>query len=225
MFMQALPDGSLSIRAVAASTLSIIGSSSLTSSQNIDRRPPTLLKQFTFFKMSLSHLFAPSYLHIVPGPTKHTLALVSTAPLSVHMLEPLNFFDSRSDGLTLLGRVHDYMTDGEARIKQFVRTPDGTGLAVVRETGGDAWIVRDHGTSLQRAGRWTTADNVVVLNGGKYLCARGDNRNLHTFPGRSFATFSNATCLLTLHTTPELTLSLPPISSLFSLPSRNSCTL
>ncbi|KAH9064341.1 RAVE protein 1 C terminal-domain-containing protein [Lactarius vividus] len=190
MFMQVLPDGSLSIRAVA----------------NIDRRPPTLLKRFTLLQnVSFTFLRAPSYLHVVPGPTKHTLALVSTTPLSVHMLEPLNFFDSRSDGLTLVGRVHDCTTDGEPRIKQFVRTPDGTGLAIVRETGGDAWTVRDHGTSLQRAGKWTTADNVVVLSGG-----------------RSFATFSNATCLLTLHTTPELTLSLPPISSLFSLPSRNS---
>jgi len=111
---------------------------------------------------------APSYLHVVPGPTKDTLSLVSTAPLSVHTLEPLNFFDSRSDGLTLLGRVHDYVADSKQRIKQFVRTPDGMGLAVVRETGGDAWIVRDHGTSLQRTGRWATADNVVVLNRGKF---------------------------------------------------------
>lgn len=94
------------------------------------------------------------------------------------MLEPLNFFDSHSDGLTLLGRVHDYITDGDPRIKRFVRTPDGTGLAVVRETGGDAWVVRDHGTSLQRAGKWTTADNVVVLNGGKLYIARSDCRNL-----------------------------------------------
>ena len=196
---------------------------SLTSSQNIDRRPPTLLKQFNLLQnVSFSSFRAPSYLHVVPGPTKQTLALVSTAPLSVHMLEPLTFFDSRSDGLTLLGRVQDYITDGESRIKQFVRTPDGTGLAVVREQGGDAWIVRDHGTSLQRAGRWTTPDNVVVLNGGKLYIVWGDNRNLHTFSGRSFATFSNSTCLLTLHTTPELTLSLPPISSLFSLPSRNA---
>ncbi|KAH8982607.1 RAVE protein 1 C terminal-domain-containing protein [Lactarius akahatsu] len=195
MFMQVLPDGSLSIRA------------------NIDRRPPTLLKRFTLLQnVPFTFLRAPSHLHVVPGLTKHTLALVSTTPLSVHMLEPLNFFDSRSDGLTLLGRVHDYTTDGEPRIKQFVRTPDGTGLAIVRETGGDAWIVRDHGTSLQRAGKWTTADNVVVLNGGKF----------YMMWGRSFATFSNATYLLTLHTTPELTLSLPPISSLFSLPSRNS---
>jgi hypothetical protein len=84
----------------------------------------------------------------------------------VHLLEPLNFFNSCSDGLTLQGRVHDYLS-GESRIKQFVRTPDGTGLAVVRETGGDAWIVHDFGTVLQRAGQWTTADCVVVLNGGE----------------------------------------------------------
>ena len=148
----------------------------------MDRRPPTLLKQFTLLQ-NVPFSKAPSYLHVVPGPTKHTLALVSTAPLSVHMLEPLNFFDSRSDGLTLLGSVHDYMTDAESRIKQFVRTPDGTGLAVVRETGGDAWIMRDHGTSLQRAGRWTTADNVVVLNGGKFYMTQGDCRNYTPFQG------------------------------------------
>ncbi len=154
--------------------------SSLTSSQNMDRRPPTLLKQFTLLQnVPFSFFRAPSYLHVVPGPTKHTLALVSTAPLSVHMLDPLNFFDSRSDGLTLLGRVQDYMIDGEPHIKQFVRTPNGTGLAVVRETGGDAWIVRDHGTSLQRAGHWTTADNVVVLNGGKFHMMRG-SAEIHT---------------------------------------------
>lgn len=86
----------------------------------------------------------------------------------MHLLEPLNFFNSCSDGLTLQGRLHDYLS-GESKIKQFVRTPDGTGLAVVRETGGDAWIVHDFGTVLQRAGQWTAADYVVVLNGGKSI--------------------------------------------------------
>ncbi|KAH9984643.1 WD repeat-containing protein [Russula compacta] len=186
MFMQVLPDGSITIRA------------------NIDRRPPTLLKQLTLLQnIAVSLPRAPSYLHVVPGPTRHTLALVSAPPLSVHVLEPLNFFDSRSGGLTLRGRVHDYMSDEDSHIKRFVRTPDGMGLAVVRETGGEAWIVRDLGTVLERAGRWMAADHVVVLNGG-----------------RSLATFSTATCTLTLHTVPELTLPLPSISSLFSLPPR-----
>jgi hypothetical protein len=141
----------------------------LISYQNIDRRPPTLLKQFTLLQnIPVSLPYAPSYLHVVPGPTKYTLALVSTDPLSVHVLEPLDLFDSCSDGLTLRGHVLDYVPDENSHIKRFVRTPDGTGLAVVRETGGEAWIVRDRGTVLQRAGRWTTADHVVVLNGGKF---------------------------------------------------------
>lgn len=85
----------------------------------------------------------------------------------MHVLEPLNFFDSCSDGLTLRGRLHDYPSDEGSHIKRFVRTPDGMGLAVVRETGGEAWMVRDLGTVLQHAGRWTEADRVVVLNGGR----------------------------------------------------------
>jgi hypothetical protein len=79
----------------------------------------------------------------------------------------LNFFDSRSDGFTLRDRIREYVSDEDSYIKQFVRTPDGTGLAVVRETGGEAWIVRGLGTALQRAGRWTAADYVVVLDGGE----------------------------------------------------------
>ncbi|KAI0305003.1 RAVE protein 1 C terminal-domain-containing protein [Russula brevipes] len=176
-FMQVHPDGSLTIQAVA----------------NIDRRPPTLLKHLTVlhhFAVSLPR--PPSYLRVVPGPTKRTLAVVSAPPLSMHILEPLRFFDSCPDGLTLRGRIRDHVSDEDSCIKRFVRTPDGTGLAVVRETGGEAWVVRDFGTTLQRAGRWTTADHVVVLNGGK-------------------STWDDA-----------LTLPLPSISSLFSLPPRSS---
>ncbi len=136
--------------------------------QSIDRRPPTLLKQLTILQnIPVSLPRVPSSLHIVPGPTKHTLALVSTPPLSVHVLEPLNFFDSRSDGLTLRDHIHEYVSDEESYIKKFVRTPDGTGLAIVREAGVEALVVRGHGAVLQRAGRWTAADYVVVLDGGK----------------------------------------------------------
>lgn len=188
LFMQVFPDGSLTIRAVAS----------------VDRRPPTLLKHLTLQSIAVSLPRIPSSLHIVPGPTKHTLALVSAPPLSVHVLEPLNFFDSHSDGLTLRDRIHEYVSDEESYIKQFVRTPDGTGLAVVRETVIEACTVSGHGTILQRAGRWTAADYVVVLDGG-----------------RSLATFSTVTGVLTLHATPELILTLPPISSLFSLPPRS----
>jgi hypothetical protein len=153
--------------------------------QSVDRRPPTLLKQLTLlqnFAVSLPRI--PSSLHIVPGPTKYSLALVSAPPLSVYVLEPLNFFDSRSDGLTLQDHIDEYVSDEESYIKQLVRTPDGTGLAVVRERVVEACTVRGHGTVLQRAGRWTAADYVVVLNGGKSTWNEAACQNLNvTFQG------------------------------------------
>ncbi|KAI0271408.1 WD repeat-containing protein [Gloeopeniophorella convolvens] len=188
MFMQVLPDGTLTVRAVA----------------NVDHRPPSLLKQFTLLQnVPIAVPHAPTHVYAVPGSTKSTLTLVSTTPLSVHALEPLSFFDSQPNGLVLRSRVLDYPFLDQSHIRRFVRTPDGAGLAVVRETGGEAWILRDFGTGLQRAGQWSTADHVVVLNGGL-----------------SFATFSNATNILTLHSSPEVTLSLSSASSLFSLPPR-----
>jgi hypothetical protein len=47
-------------------------------------------------------------------------------------------------------------------------------------------------------------------------------QNLQSFAGRSLATFSTATSILTFHTSPELLLPLPSISSLFSLPPRRA---
>jgi hypothetical protein len=148
--------------------------------QSVDRRPPTLLKQLTLLQnIAVSLPRIPSSLHIVPGPTKHSLALVSAPPLSVYVLEPLSFFDSRSDGLTLRDHIHEVVSDEESYIKQFVRTPDGTGLAVVRETVVEACTVRGHGTVLQRAGRWTAADYVVVLDGGKSTWNEAACQNLN----------------------------------------------
>jgi hypothetical protein len=48
-----------------------------------------------------------------------------------------------------------------------------------------------------------------------------NSRNFNS-TGRSLATFSTATSILTLHTSPELFLTLPSISSLFSLPARDA---
>ena len=147
--------------------------------QSVDRRPPTLLKQLTLAQdITVSLPRIPSSLHIIPGPTKHTLALVSAPPLSVHVLEPLNFFDSRSDGLTLRDRIRESVSE-ESYIKRFVRTPDGTGLAVVRETLVEACTVCGHGTVLQRAGQWTATDYVVVLDGGKSAWNEAARQNLN----------------------------------------------
>lgn len=97
----------------------------------------------------------------------------------MHVLEPLNFFDSHSDGLTLRDRIREYVSDEDSYIKQFVRTLDGTGLAVVREAVVEAYTVCGHGTVLQPVGRWTAADYVVVLDGGKFTRNEAACQNLN----------------------------------------------
>ncbi|KAI0068306.1 WD repeat-containing protein [Artomyces pyxidatus] len=186
LFLRVLSDGSIVVRAVA----------------NIDRRPPTLLKQFTLLQ-SLPSTFprVPSHLYVIPNPGKRNLTLVTSPPLATLSLEPLNFFDARSDGLILRAQGTDRALEEESRILGFVRTPEGQGLGVVRECGGEAWFARERGSKLVRAGHWPTADLAVVLDGGRY-----------------FATYSKTNGILTLHSTIPQILAIPPISSLFSLP-------
>ena len=54
-------------------------------------------------------------------------------------LDPLPFFDARSEGLTLLGNVQDAKhTNSKVvpwRVSRLVRTPDGEGLGVLRQDG------------------------------------------------------------------------------------------
>jgi hypothetical protein len=61
----------------------------------------------------------------------------------------------------------DRIDEEERKIVRFVRTPEGKGVGVIREEGGEAWVVRGRGTRLGRAGRWDKGDHVVVLDGGK----------------------------------------------------------
>ncbi|KAI0041796.1 WD repeat-containing protein [Auriscalpium vulgare] len=186
LFLRVLSDGSIVVRAVA----------------NIDHRPPKLLKQFTLLQ-SWPSAFprVPTHLYVLPNPGKSTLTLITSSPLSTLALEPLNFFDARAEGLTLQAQGEVRVLEEESRISRFVRTPDGKGVAVVRENGGEAWLVHDRGSKLVRSARWPAADHVVVLDGG-----------------RTFATYSRNDGNLTLHTTPPQALAIPSISSLFSLP-------
>lgn len=53
---------------------------------------------------------------------------------------------------------------------RFVRTPEGKGVGVIREKGGESWIVGGKGMDkLERVARWPAADLVVVLDGGMTL--------------------------------------------------------
>ncbi|CAK5264601.1 unnamed protein product [Mycena citricolor] len=171
-------------------------------SANIDRRPPTLLKQLVV-QQTPSGTFpsAPKHLHLLPGTKPDSLTLVTSSPLRTYQFSPSSFFDADPEGLLSLSAAPEWRNAEESRILRFVRTPDGSGVGVIRETGGEAWnLGQNHG--LQRAAQWGAADQVVVLDGG-----------------RSYATYDSAREELRLSTQPTSALSLPEIISLFSLPS------
>ncbi|GBE78251.1 hypothetical protein SCP_0111340 [Sparassis crispa] len=204
LFLRVLADGSLVVQAVA----------------NINRRPPTLLKQFTLLRSPPGLLLGnrpPTQLFIIPAPSggsTPTLTLVTAAPLASYTLSPLPFFDARADGLRLLARAVEEETGAQTlrEIVRFVRTPEGEGVGVLWEDGsGRTWAVgtggKEKGMSLVRRGIWKadafgSADQLVVLDSG-----------------RSFVTYASSTNLLTLHTLDDApaTLTVPPLLSLFSL--------
>ncbi|CCM05189.1 uncharacterized protein FIBRA_07398 [Fibroporia radiculosa] len=203
LFLRVLADGSLVIQAVT----------------NIDRRPPTLLRQFVLHQ-SISGLLPsppPSHLYILsplsncsrPG----TLTLITSPPLASYVLAPIPFLDSRADGLALLARASDQIdpeTDSERlrEVSQFVRTPEGDGVAALHtDRSVSTWHVRWSGRGLARRGRWDptdaeSVDRVVVLEGG--VC---------------FVTYTLSNGHLTLHGATATTIAVPSLVALFSLPS------
>lgn len=204
LFLRVLSDGSLVVQAVA----------------NIDRRPPTLLKQFTLLQSPPSTLPSmPTHLYVLPNPVSPgTLLLITSPPITVYILSPLDFFDTKKDGLQLIARGEELPRAGDAilgvekrQIIRFERTPDGEGIGTIRMDGaGETWSVNARGSKLISKGRWKigedgrTVDQLVVLK-------RGD----------IFLTYSSSTQLLTLHTFPPSTLSIPSIVSLFPLPTES----
>ncbi|KAJ7706334.1 WD repeat-containing protein [Mycena rosella] len=188
LFLRVLEDGSAVVTAVA----------------NIDRRPPTLLRQFTL-QQTLPSTFPgpPCYMRLLPKADRASVTLVTSSPLRTFDFSPLLFLDAHVDGLRLCAQTVEAVPAEDSHIVRFVRTPEGSGVGVIRANGGEAWRVVHNGSRLIRSGKWSTADHIVVLDGG-----------------RSHATYSAADGLLTLSSESQTTLPLPPISSLFSLPSK-----
>ncbi|KAF8807734.1 WD repeat-containing protein [Phlegmacium glaucopus] len=188
LFLRILADGSLVVTAVA----------------NIDRRPPTLLQQFTL-QQSQPSIFSspPSYLYLLPNPDPNLLTLVTSPPLMSMDLYPSSFLDAQSNGLCINSKGSEYNPAEEAEIVRFIRTPEGKGVGALRVSGGgDAWKIVEGGTKLIRFGEWERADFVVVLANG-----------------RQFVTYTKDDGILTLHCSPTQTLTIPHLDSLFTLPS------
>ncbi|KAG6911550.1 hypothetical protein DXG01_011852 [Tephrocybe rancida] len=189
IFLRVLGDGSVVVSAVA----------------NINRRPPTLLKQFTLQQLPSSTLpTPPENLLVLPNTDPCKLTIAASSPLATFDLSPMSFFDAQSDGLKLSSSTLPRVPGEESKIVQLVRTPEGAGVGIVRSTGGEAWRVIKNGTQLVRAKAWSSADHVVVLQ-----------------RGRTFVTYIASSGILTLHSAPPQSLSVQNINYLFSTPSHD----
>jgi hypothetical protein len=111
----------------------------------------------------------PLYLHLLPNSDRKTITLITSPPLATFELEPLAFFDaqSRLHGLQLHAIGMHRVSEEEADILKFVRTPEGKGVGVLRSTGGEVWQTTERGSNMVRAGSWSFGDLIVVLNRGE----------------------------------------------------------
>ncbi|KAG6818061.1 hypothetical protein H0H87_009216 [Tephrocybe sp. NHM501043] len=189
LFLRVLGDGSIVLSAIA----------------NIDRRPPTLLKQFTLQHLPPSTLPGPpNHLFVLPNADPCMLTLAVSSPLATFDLSPISFFDAQNDGLKLSSTALPRVPEEESKIVRLVRTTEGAGVGIVRRTGGEAWRVIKKGTQLVRSRPWSSADHVVVLQ-----------------RGRTVVTYCASSSTLTLHSAPPQILSVPSIDYLFSIPSQD----
>ncbi|KAJ8083807.1 regulator of (H+)-ATPase in vacuolar membrane [Marasmius tenuissimus] len=181
------------------------GSIILTAVTNVDRRPPTLLNHFTLHHTSSPCLpSSPSQLSVFASSKGSAeLILVTSSPLASFEFSLAGFLDGNPSGLRLVARRLPRVSEEETKISHFLRTPEGRGLAVVREgSRGEVWSLDAQHLSLSRVKAWTSTKLVVVLDGG-----------------RNLATYAQEDSILTLHTEPPVQLKVPPLNSLFTLPS------
>ncbi|KAI5121293.1 hypothetical protein M0805_003762 [Coniferiporia weirii] len=198
-FVRVFPDNSLVIKAVA----------------NIDRRPPTLLKQFTLLQSPPSTFFSyPRHLHILKTPSHSSVIFVTSPPLRTYEMDPLRFLDDGSDGMNLLSWGPDIKESDTSKILRCVRTPEGRGLAIVREDFVEAWQLHPGNAELKYMGRWQKAELVAVLDHGNRIALYSELGGIPT---------------LTLHQSslaaPSVSTAVPRLISLFSLPSGTSNSL
>ena len=95
-------------------------------------------------------------------------------------LEPKTFFDGQRGGIKSVATYNfeldtqDAIDSESSLIETFVRTADGRGVAVVRQTHTEAWVLEEQcqDSRLRRMGGWKGSNrNVVILEGGKIAFA------------------------------------------------------
>ncbi|OCB85636.1 hypothetical protein A7U60_g7286 [Sanghuangporus baumii] len=195
-FVRVFPDNSLVVRAVA----------------NIDRRPPAILKQFEVLQSPPATLFSyPRHLHILKTPSHATVIFVTSPPIRTYEMDPLQFFQDGRKGMNLLAQGPDFNESETSKILRFVRTPEGRGFAIVRESFVEAWILHSDIAHMKCLGRWENADLVAILDRGRRIALyseRGQAPTLTVHQSSSPKSSSSVT--------------VPRLISLFCLPSGSS---
>jgi len=142
------------------------------------------------------------------------ITLTTCPPITTHSVEPKAFFDAQGDSLQQVASTgfetdDANVTEAETEtIQRFVRTADGRGVAIVRRTVGEAWILENE--RLKRVGGWSGDEAVVILDGG-YTTVTLDRQSVQ----------------LTIRhhdTGVQDVLTVPPLQSLVAFPITNSHT-
>ena len=146
--------------------------------ENIDRRPPTLLKNFTLLQTVPGFLESyPAYLYILPHADSNKLTLITGSPLESYEISPVSFFDGQAEGIKLVSRIGRTIRDAgfwksvpstplSSPISRFVRTPEGQCVGVVREGGIELQLVSERGTQFVWKERLAGADGLIILDKG-----------------------------------------------------------
>ncbi|KAF8898903.1 RAVE protein 1 C terminal-domain-containing protein [Infundibulicybe gibba] len=134
----------------------------------------------------------------LPSLPSHLYLIPNKKQLSLVTSSPISTFE-----LSLYPSLMPNLMDC-SEILRLVRTPEGNGVGVIRRSGGDAWQMSENHSKLLLSGEWSTGDHVVILDGG-----------------RKFATYSASDNMLALCLPSQQTIPLPPIDSIFSIPSRH----
>ncbi|KAI6047751.1 RAVE protein 1 C terminal-domain-containing protein [Pisolithus marmoratus] len=173
LFVRVFEDGSLVLSAVA----------------NIDRKPPTLLRHFIVSRSPPGAIYPlPSNIYILPRVELTMLTLVTSPPLRTFEVLASSLLSGRADSFQLCAAGPDKLPLQDSKISHFVRTPAGRGVAIVREGGGETWMVADSGANLFQVDSWSSADHVVVLDGGKLIATYSADDSkllLHSSPPSS----------------------------------------
>ncbi|KAG8997978.1 regulator of (H+)-ATPase in vacuolar membrane [Tulasnella sp. JGI-2019a] len=178
LFVRVLADGSMVVRALA----------------NIDRRPPTMLKQFTILHTppgSLTFGSPPTHisLHAIPGsPT----TLVTYPSLRSYVISPLLFLDGQAAGLDLFASGGDapvatagviserrHKSPLEREILGFVRTHEGDAISVAREGGRREIRTKGADGRLELLASYESGKNdaVCLFDQGRTLACYSDQEH------------------------------------------------